>query len=112
MYVRDLFFSGHTATTFLAFVATRRQHAAWKALFFGLFAATAAMVLVQKTHYTIDVFAAPFFVYTINSVVREARKWGHALYMATPVASKCSCVKATLMMEQPARNDGKMTRHL
>lgn len=73
VFVRDLFFSGHTATTSVSFLVCRRQHAQWKALFLAMALITACLVLWQKTHYTIDVFAAPFFVYTSHGCVREVR---------------------------------------
>ncbi|CAK4072260.1 unnamed protein product [Aphanomyces euteiches] len=80
--MRDLFFSGHTATTFLAFLTCRRQDWSWKLFFLCMALTTAAMVTLQKTHYAIDVFAAPFFVYTCHGVVYELRSQYNALYMA------------------------------
>ncbi|KAF0687109.1 Aste57867_21080 [Aphanomyces stellatus] len=78
--MRDLFFSGHTATTFLMFLVCRRQDGWWKLLFLSMAATTAAMVTLQKTHYAIDVFAAPFFVYTCHGVVFEARRHFKAIH--------------------------------
>ncbi|RHY86601.1 hypothetical protein DYB37_006135 [Aphanomyces astaci] len=80
--MRDLFFSGHTATTFLVFLTCRRHDTAWKGLFFVMAATTAIMVTLQKTHYAIDVFAAPFFVYTCHGLVFEVRSACRALHIA------------------------------
>ncbi len=58
---KDLFFSGHTATLFLIFLIEKNK---WlKSLFMFLTIAVAFCVLIQQVHYTIDVFAAPFFAY-------------------------------------------------
>ena len=58
---KDLFFSGHTATLFLLFLLSERK-------FFRIFFLVSTIlvgisVLLQHVHYTIDVFAAPFFAY-------------------------------------------------
>jgi hypothetical protein len=58
---RDLFFSGHTATVFLLFLAAR--DAATKRFFLACSAAVGVFVLWQHVHYTIDVVAAPVFAY-------------------------------------------------
>ena len=58
---KDLFFSGHTATLFLIFLIEKNK---WlKSLFLFLTIAVAICVLIQQVHYSIDVFAAPFFAY-------------------------------------------------
>ncbi len=58
---KDLFFSGHTATLFLIFMIEKNK---WlKSLFLFLTIAVAFCVLIQQVHYSIDVFAAPFFAY-------------------------------------------------
>lgn len=54
---RDLFFSGHTATMFLLFLAASKNY---KKIFFVIALLVAAGVLFQKVHYTIDVIVAPF----------------------------------------------------
>jgi len=58
---RDLFFSGHTSTLFLASLAVPGRRARLVLLCCTL--AVAACVLVQHVHYTVDVLAAPFFAY-------------------------------------------------
>jgi hypothetical protein len=58
---RDLFFSGHTSTTFLLFLLipgrVLRIVYACATLLVGL------CVVLQHVHYTVDVVAAPFFAY-------------------------------------------------
>lgn len=57
--VRDLFFSGHTATMVLLMLASRGRVWRWV---LGLMAvAVGLLVLVQRVHYSYDVLAAPFF---------------------------------------------------
>ncbi|HEX8505005.1 MAG TPA: phosphatase PAP2-related protein [Hymenobacter sp.] len=57
--VRDLFFSGHTATMVLLMLAGRGRRWRWV---LGLMAvAVGLLVLVQRVHYSYDVLAAPFF---------------------------------------------------
>jgi len=61
LLTKDLFFSGHTSTLFLLFLAARIR---WqKVLFFVCVVVVAVCVLIQHVHYTIDVIAAPFFAY-------------------------------------------------
>jgi hypothetical protein len=59
--MKDLFFSGHTSTMMLLFLtaATKKIKAVY---FVGIFLVGAA-VLIQQTHYSVDVIAAPFFAY-------------------------------------------------
>ncbi|HEY1025043.1 MAG TPA: phosphatase PAP2-related protein [Sphingobacteriaceae bacterium] len=58
---KDLFFSGHTATQFLAFLCLQKR----MDRIFGLLATIimGCLVLVQHVHYTIDVLSAPIFAY-------------------------------------------------
>jgi hypothetical protein len=60
-WAKDLFFSGHTSTTFLCALSVRSR--AIKLACFGACACVAAMVLLQHVHYTIDVLVAPFVAY-------------------------------------------------
>ncbi len=59
--MKDLFFSGHTSTMTLLFLtaATKRVKTVY---FIGIILVGAA-VLIQQTHYSVDVIAAPFFAY-------------------------------------------------
>ena len=88
--VRDLFFSGHTATTFGLFIIVRRQDAKWRVFFALLTLLTATLVIVQKAHYTIDVLAAPCFVHTTHSVVVAARQWASAAFKTRSKSTKDS----------------------
>ncbi|MBI4819960.1 MAG: hypothetical protein HY791_27040 [Deltaproteobacteria bacterium] len=58
---KDLFFSGHTSTLFILYLTAQRPK-----LRAGFLIGTISMglaVLIQRVHYTVDVLAAPFFVY-------------------------------------------------
>jgi membrane-associated phospholipid phosphatase len=63
---KDLFFSGHTATLFIFFLALRNK---LRYAFLAAAAAIALCVVLQKAHYTIDVLAAPFFAYTAYRII-------------------------------------------
>jgi hypothetical protein len=58
---KDLFFSGHTSTTFL--LALMAPGRATRAFFLVCTAAVATCVLWQHVHYTVDVLVAPFFAF-------------------------------------------------
>lgn len=68
---RDLFFSGHTASLVTLVLTARTPRL--RALFVVATAAVATCVLVQRVHYTIDVLAAPFFVYPVYVLACEVR---------------------------------------
>lgn len=59
--VNDLFFSGHTATLFLLFLAVPKK---LKWTFFIITLFVAISVLLQKAHYTVDVLVAPYISFT------------------------------------------------
>nr|WP_262896050.1 sphingomyelin synthase family protein [Hymenobacter sp. BT523] len=59
--VRDLFFSGHTATMALLVLAVRGR--AWRRALVLMTVAVGLLVLVQRVHYTYDVLAAPLFAW-------------------------------------------------
>ena len=59
--VRDLFFSGHTATAALLALAGRGRY--WRGALAGLTVAVGLLVLVQRVHYSCDVLAAPAFAW-------------------------------------------------
>ncbi len=60
--LRDLFFSGHTATMFLFFLTSATKKLKW--IYLACTVLVAACVLIQHVHYTVDVIAAPVFAYT------------------------------------------------
>lgn len=70
--LRDLFFSGHTATMFLFFLTAKSKKL--KTVFLICTILIAALVLIQHVHYTIDVVAAPFFAYTSYRISRLINK--------------------------------------
>lgn len=72
LLTKDLFFSGHTATLFVLFLTAPAGRV--KTLFLILTILVAAAVLVQHVHYTIDVFAAPFFAYAAYRAVIKFRR--------------------------------------
>nr|WP_262898321.1 sphingomyelin synthase family protein [Hymenobacter siberiensis] len=57
--VRDLFFSGHTATMVLLTLVGRGR--SWRWVLGLMSVAVGVLVLVQRVHYSYDVLAAPFF---------------------------------------------------
>jgi hypothetical protein len=61
LLTKDLFFSGHTATLLLLFHNSRNRYMKFSFLA-GTFIVVIS-VLLQHVHYSIDVFAAPFFAY-------------------------------------------------
>jgi PAP2 superfamily C-terminal len=69
---KDLFFSGHTATLFILFLVVNKGKL--KTLFLIFTIVVAVSVLLQHVHYTIDVFAAPFFTYACYRLLILAKK--------------------------------------
>ncbi|MCX7797135.1 MAG: sphingomyelin synthase family protein [Melioribacter sp.] len=65
--LNDLFFSGHTATMFIFFLVVKSK--SLKIIFMLATIFVGICVIIQHVHYTIDVLAAPFFVYTSYRVV-------------------------------------------
>lgn len=61
IFMRDLFFSGHTATMFMLFLTAPTKTLRYIFLT-GVFLVGVAL-LIQHTHYSVDVIAAPFFAY-------------------------------------------------
>ena len=57
--VKDLFFSGHTATAFLLFFVVK----SWRPVFLASAILIGTLVIWQHVHYSIDVLAAPLFSY-------------------------------------------------
>lgn len=68
---KDLFFSGHTATLFILYLVTEKKKLKYVFLFCTI--AVALSVILQHVHYTIDVFAAPFFTYSSYIILKLIR---------------------------------------
>jgi PAP2 superfamily C-terminal len=64
---KDLFFSGHTSTSFLLFLLAPGRRA--RSFFLVCTVAVGACVLWQHVHYTVDVLAAPLFAYASYALV-------------------------------------------
>ncbi len=58
---KDLFFSGHTSTMFIFFLTAFSKP--YKIIFLAATILIGILVIIQHVHYSIDVFAAPFFAY-------------------------------------------------
>ncbi len=67
---RDLFFSGHTSTMFLLFLAVSGK--ASRTFFLACTVGVACLVLVQHVHYAVDVLAAPPFAYAAWRLSRKS----------------------------------------
>merc|ERR1711871_1159758 len=66
--VNDLMFSGHTSTCMVCSLALRPRP--WlRGLWFLITFLVAILVVVQHSHYTIDVAVAPFVVFTSWRIV-------------------------------------------
>jgi hypothetical protein len=60
-FLKDLFFSGHTASLCMVIALARTK--GMRAFFITAAAVMGVLVIVQHVHWTIDVIAAPFFVW-------------------------------------------------
>ena len=72
LVTKDLFFSGHTAVLTLMFLCLEKRSD--KIIGFFAILVVAVLLLVQHIHYTIDILAAPFFVYGCYWVTRHFLK--------------------------------------
>jgi hypothetical protein len=68
-WAKDLFFSGHTSTTFLCALSVRSR--VLSLLCFGACASVAVLVLSQHAHYTIDVLVAPFVAFASQRLAHD-----------------------------------------
>ncbi len=66
---KDLFFSGHTGTSFLLVLLVDNKKL--KAIFLIATILVGTAVLLQHVHYTIDVFVAPFVAYSSYRIIKK-----------------------------------------
>jgi hypothetical protein len=71
--LKDLFFSGHTATLFLLFLTARVPMV--RLIFLLCTIATGALLMLQHVHYSVDVAAAPFFAYASYRGAVRFEQW-------------------------------------
>lgn len=69
--VKDLFFSGHTSTAFLLFQTAKNKYLKTYFLLATITVGTA--VILQKAHYTIDVYAGLVFSFASYQIVKKIR---------------------------------------
>jgi len=69
--VKDLFFSGHTSTAFLLFQTAKNKYL--KIYFLIATVTVGASVILQKAHYTIDVYAGLIFSFASYQIVKKLR---------------------------------------
>ncbi len=79
---KDLFFSGHTATQFLAFLCLQKK----RDRLYGLLATIVMgiLVLIQHVHYTIDVLSAPVFAYLCYLAAVKVANTASSDFSASP----------------------------
>jgi len=70
--LRDLFFSGHTATLFLFFLVVEKK--LFKIIFLLCTVSVVTALLFQHVHYTIDIITAPLVVYASYRMVLLFKK--------------------------------------
>lgn len=70
---KDLFFSGHTATMFVLFLAVKNK--ILKVIFLITTILVGLAVIFQHVHYTVDVVAAPFFSYASYKMVLGIKQY-------------------------------------
>lgn len=66
---KDLFFSGHTGTSFLLVLLVDNKKL--KVVFLIATILVGSAVLLQHVHYTIDVFVAPFVAYSSYRIIKK-----------------------------------------
>lgn len=64
---KDLFYSGHTSSILMMYFCLPKKSDRMLALIATII--VGCLLLVQHVHYTIDVLAAPIFVYLLNRVL-------------------------------------------
>lgn len=71
LLTKDLFFSGHTALLFLLFLIEKGKKL--KIFFLASALIVGISLLIQHVHYSIDVFTAPFFSFTVFKLLSKMR---------------------------------------
>jgi hypothetical protein len=69
---KDLFFSGHTASLLIFFFTAKNM--IFKIIFLILLILIAILVVLQKVHYTIDVYAALFFTTASYFILKAVKQ--------------------------------------
>lgn len=67
--IKDLFFSGHTSTAFLLFQVTKNKYL--KAYFLIATITVGISVILQKAHYTIDIYAGLVYSFTSFQIIKS-----------------------------------------
>jgi hypothetical protein len=73
---KDMFFSGHIATTFMLYLFSRRLGGRAPLVYLGLQLFSLAVVLLSHLHYSIDIvgaYAIVFMVYTVGDAALQRR---------------------------------------
>ncbi len=70
--IKDLFFSGHTSTAFMLFLVSKNRYLKFCFLFATIIVGIS--VILQKAHYTIDVFVGLIFAYASYQIVKNLHR--------------------------------------
>lgn len=73
--VRDLFFSGHTSTAFMLYQVAKNK--ILKIYFLMSTTIVGISVVLQKAHYTIDIFVGIIFSYASYQIIKAIQKKLH-----------------------------------
>lgn len=71
--LKDLFFSGHTASMFLFFIVITNKYI--KRIYLLITFIVASLVLIQHAHYTIDVLVAPIMVWFAFQMAKKIKQF-------------------------------------
>ncbi|MBS1517153.1 MAG: phosphatase PAP2 family protein [Bacteroidetes bacterium] len=69
--VKDLFYSGHTSTAFMLFQTAKNKYL--KTYFLLATIVVGSAVILQKAHYTIDVYAGLIFSFASYQIIKKLR---------------------------------------
>jgi membrane-associated phospholipid phosphatase len=73
VFVKDLFFSGHTSTLFIVFLVEKRK---WlKVVLLTATALVGLLLMWQRVHYTVDVLGAIFVSFCVYWSIRRLNRW-------------------------------------